>query len=152
MAFAFQRRRGTTSAHTSFTGLAGELTVDTDKNTVVVHNGSTAGGFPLAKENFPTNSQTGTTYTLVLADNGKIVELSNTAAIALTVPTNATVAFPIGVQIQLLQTNTGQVTVAGTSGVTVNASPGLKIRGQWSSATLVKRATDTWVLLGDITA
>jgi hypothetical protein len=50
MAFAFQRRRGTTSAHSTFTGLLGELTVDTTKNTVVVHNGSTAGGFPLVKE------------------------------------------------------------------------------------------------------
>jgi hypothetical protein len=51
MSFAFQRRRGTTSQHSTFTGLLAELTVDTDKDTVVVHDGSTAGGFPLAKEN-----------------------------------------------------------------------------------------------------
>jgi len=50
MSFAFQRRRGTTSQHASFTGLLGELTVDTDKDVVVVHDGSTAGGFPLVKE------------------------------------------------------------------------------------------------------
>ena len=49
MPFAFQRRRGTTSEHASFTGLLGELTVDTDKDTVVVHDGATAGGFPLAR-------------------------------------------------------------------------------------------------------
>ncbi len=49
MAKAIQRRRGTTAQHASFTGLAGEMTVDTDKKTVVVHDGSTAGGFPLAK-------------------------------------------------------------------------------------------------------
>ena len=49
MSFAFQRRRGTTAQHASFTGLLGELTVDTDKDTVVVHDGSTAGGFPLAR-------------------------------------------------------------------------------------------------------
>jgi hypothetical protein len=49
MSFAFQRRRGTTAAHASFTGLLGELTVDTDKDTVVVHDGSTVGGFPLAR-------------------------------------------------------------------------------------------------------
>jgi len=48
MSTAIQRRGGTTAAHSSFTGLAKELTVDTDKNTVVVHNGSKAGGFPLA--------------------------------------------------------------------------------------------------------
>ena len=49
MATAIQRRRGTTSQHSTFTGLAGEITIDTDKNTVVVHDGSQAGGFPLAK-------------------------------------------------------------------------------------------------------
>ena len=49
MATAIQRRRGTTTQHGSFTGLAGEITIDTTKNTVVVHDGSTAGGFPLAK-------------------------------------------------------------------------------------------------------
>ena len=49
MATAIQRRRGTTSQHSSFTGLAGEITIDTDKNTIVVHDGSTAGGYPLAK-------------------------------------------------------------------------------------------------------
>jgi hypothetical protein len=49
MATAIQRRRGNTAQHASFTGLAGEITIDTDKNTVVVHDGTTAGGFPLAK-------------------------------------------------------------------------------------------------------
>jgi len=49
MSFAFQRRRGTTAQHASFTGLLAELTVDTDKDTVVVHDGSTVGGFPLAR-------------------------------------------------------------------------------------------------------
>ena len=61
MPFAFQRRRGTTAQHASFTGLLGELTVDTTKNTVVVHNGSTAGGFPLVGE---TLTQTITNKTL----------------------------------------------------------------------------------------
>ena len=49
MATAIQRRRGNTAQHASFTGLAGEITIDTDKNTVVVHDGVTAGGYPLAK-------------------------------------------------------------------------------------------------------
>jgi hypothetical protein len=48
-AFAIQLRRGTTAQHASFTGLVGEITVDTDKDTIVVHDGSTAGGIPLAK-------------------------------------------------------------------------------------------------------
>jgi hypothetical protein len=48
-AFALQLRRGTTSEHSAFTGLVGEVTIDTDKDTIVVHDGVTAGGIPLAK-------------------------------------------------------------------------------------------------------
>ena len=100
-----------------------------------------------------TNAQTGVSYTLALSDaNNTIVELNNASPITLTVPLNSSVAFPVGSQITLLQTGAGQVTVAGTGGVTVNATPGLKLRAQWSSATLVKRATDTWVLIGDVSA
>jgi hypothetical protein len=91
----------------------------------------------------------GTSYSLVLSDAGKIVEMSGGGT--LTVPTNATVAFPIGTQINILQTGASQVTVGG-AGVTINATPGLKLRAQWSSATLIKRGTDTWVLVGDISA
>jgi hypothetical protein len=98
------------------------------------------------------NSQTGTTYTLVTSDVNKLVELNNAAAITLTVPTNsATPGFNAGDQINLLQTGAGQVTVGG-AGVTINGTPGLKMRAQWSSATLIKRATDTWVLVGDLSA
>jgi len=50
MATAYSRRRGTTLQHASFAGLVAELTVDTDKDTVVVHDGATSGGFPLARE------------------------------------------------------------------------------------------------------
>jgi hypothetical protein len=99
-----------------------------------------------------TNSQSGTTYTLVLGDAGKIVEINNASAITLTVPTNAGVAYPVGTQITILQTGAGQITVSGPSGGTLNATPGTKLRAQWSSATLLKRATDTWVLMGDLTA
>jgi hypothetical protein len=102
--------------------------------------------------NLTTNAQIGTTYTLVLDDNGKIVEMNNGSANTLTVPLNATVAYPVGAQINVLQTGAGQTTVVATSGVTINATPGLKLRTQWSSATLIKRATDTWVLVGDLSA
>jgi hypothetical protein len=67
-------------------------------------------------------------------------------------PTNAaTAGFGVGDQINLLQTGAGQVTVGG-AGVTINGTPGLKLRAQYSSATLIKRATDTWVLIGDLSA
>ena len=98
-----------------------------------------------------TNAQIAS-YTLVLSDAGKLVEINNAAGTTLTVPLNSSVAYAVGAQIHLLQTGAGQVTVAGTGGVTVNATPGLKLRAQWSSATLIKRATDTWVLVGDLSA
>jgi len=98
-----------------------------------------------------TNAQT-VSYTLVLADDGKIIECSSSSALTLTVPANNDVAFPIGTQIMLIQTGSGQLTVAGAGGVTVNATPGLKLRTQWSAATLLKRATNTWLLTGDVTA
>ena len=96
-------------------------------------------------------SVTSTSDTLLLADAGKLIELNNASAISLTVPLNSSVAFPVGTQIHLLQTGAGQVNVSG-GGIALNATPGTKLRTQWSSATLIKRATDTWVLIGDLTA
>jgi hypothetical protein len=91
-------------------------------------------------------------YTLVLADDGKIVELSNSSAVTLTVPLAATVDFPVGTQITILQTGAGQVTIQPTSGVTIDANPGYKLRARWTAGTLINRATNTWVLLGDLSA
>lgn len=98
------------------------------------------------------NAQTGTSYTLVSSDAGDVVEINNASAITLTVPTNASAPIPVGTQITILQTGAGQITVSGAVGVTLNSTPGNKLRAQWSSATLLKRATDTWVLIGDLTA
>lgn len=95
------------------------------------------------------NAQAGS-YTLVMADTNKIVEMSGGGT--LTVPLNSSVPFPTASQITILQTGSTQVTIAGAVGVTVNARIGLKLSGQWSAATLFKRATDTWVLMGDTTA
>jgi hypothetical protein len=97
------------------------------------------------------NAQTGTTYTLALTDAGKLVELLNAASITLTVPTNASVAFPVGSRIDLLATGAGQVTVAAAGGVTLNSSGAAnKLKQTWSAATLIKRATNTWVLIGEL--
>jgi hypothetical protein len=95
------------------------------------------------------NAQTGTTYTTVLTDNNKVVTLDNASAIALTVPLNSSVAYPTGAQVHLYNKGAGQVTVAGDAGVTVNSSNGLKLRAQYSVATLIKLDTNTWVLIGD---
>lgn len=99
------------------------------------------------------NAQTGTTYTLALSDVAKIVTLSNASAITLTVPTNASVAFPIGSQIVLAQLGAGQVTFSPSGGVTVSSyGSALKLAGQYAVATLIKTATDGWLLAGNISA
>jgi hypothetical protein len=99
-----------------------------------------------------TSAQTAS-YTLVLADKNKIVEMNVASANVLTVPTNANVAFAVGSQIQVLQTGAGQCTITPqVAGVTINGTPGLKTRAQWSMVTLIKRATDTWVAVGDLSA
>jgi hypothetical protein len=98
-----------------------------------------------------TNAQAAS-YTLVLADSGKMVEMGVASGNTLTVPPNDTIAFPIGTTLTVLQTGAGQCTLTAGAGVTLNGTPGLKLRGQWSSATLIKRATDTWVALGDMVA
>ena len=104
-------------------------------------------------QTLPFNNQIGTTYTPVLTDAGKVVTLTNGSAITVTVPTNASVAFPIGTQITFAQTGAGQVTFAGAVGVTVySADSFLNLRTQYSSGTLIKTATNTWLLIGDIAA
>ena len=103
-----------------------------------------------------TNAQTAS-YTLALADDGKIVEVSNASANTVTIPLNSAVAFPVGTQITIIQTGAGQTSLAVSAGVTLNCTPqsaanAAKLRAQWSSVTLLKRATDVWVAMGDLTA
>ena len=103
------------------------------------------------------NTQTGTTYTPVLGDNGKIVTLNNASAITVSIPTNASVAFPTGAQITFAWiTGAGQPTIqAASSGTTTILSTGgtstaPKLRVVNSTATAVKLATDSWIVMGDI--
>ena len=96
------------------------------------------------------NAQTGTTYTTVLADQSKLVTLTNASAITLTIPANSSVAYPVGTKIDFAQLGAGQVTFAGAGGVTVNSTPTLKLRDQYSGASCIKTATDTWLLVGDL--
>jgi hypothetical protein len=92
-------------------------------------------------------------YTLSsLDERDDLIEINKSTATTLTIPLDSTLNYPVGTSIDVVQTGSGQVTVAGTSGVTVNGTPGLKLRAQWSSATLFKRAADTWLVLGDLSA
>jgi hypothetical protein len=95
------------------------------------------------------NAQTGTTYTLVSSDLNKMVTLTNANAITLTVPNGV---FTTGQQINLAQLGVGQVEVVSDGTTTINASPGKKIRAQYAIATLICTASNTFLLVGDITA
>lgn len=97
------------------------------------------------------NTQTAT-YTLALSDSGKMVQMNVGSANILYVPTDASVNFPIGTSIDILQIGSGKTQIAAVSSgtTTINSANGLYLRAQWSAATLIKRAANTWVLVGDI--
>jgi len=132
-------------ASPSFTG-----GVTVDSSGIIFTDGTqTKEGVP---SRTPIQQKTGS-YTLsALTERDNMIEVSSATAVSITIPLNSAVAYPVGTSIDILQTSTGQVTIAGAAGVTVNATPGLKLRTQWSSATLFKRASDTWVVYGDLTA
>jgi hypothetical protein len=99
------------------------------------------------------NAQTGTTYTTVLADDGKLITCSNASAIALTIPPNSSVAYGIGTQINIAQLGAGQVTITAGAGVTLNsAGAKLKLSAQYAVATCVKTDTNTWFVVGNLSA
>lgn len=107
--------------------------------------------------NMGINSQTGTTYTPVLSDNGKLVTLNNASAITVSIPTNASVAYPTGAQISFAWiTGAGQPTINAVTPATTtilstgSTSTAPKLRVANSTATCVKIATDTWIVMGDI--
>lgn len=119
---------------------------------IVVGDGTSAIEF--APSTYLTNSQTAS-YTLTLADKDKLIEMNVASANTVTIPTNTSVAFPIGTQITVLQTGAGATSIVVTAGVTLNATPQgtanrANLRATWSSVTLIKRGTDTWVALGDL--
>lgn len=97
------------------------------------------------------NTQTGTTYTLVLTDASKLLRFTNASAIDLTIPTNASVPFPIGTQTDLAQQWDWAITIWGT-GITINSKDGNKTSNwKWVWLTLIKVWTDEWDLFGDLT-
>jgi hypothetical protein len=93
-------------------------------------------------------SSKSTSYSIASTDLGKLIEMSDGG----TVNVEDSASFPDGFTVDILQTGTSQVTVAGIGTTVINATPGLKLRTRWSSATLIKRTLDVWVLLGDLAA
>jgi hypothetical protein len=95
-------------------------------------------------------------FTAILANNGQVVTMDNSSANTFSIPTNSSVAFPIGTQINVLQIGTGQTTIqAVTSGTTTIQSTGAsaaapQIRTRYGMATCIKASTDLWYVVGDI--
>jgi hypothetical protein len=99
------------------------------------------------------NAQTGTTYTTVLADDGKLITADNASPIALTIPPNSSVAYGIGTQINIMQLGAGQITITAGAGVTLRSSGSkLKTKDQYAVTTCAKIDTDTWVVVGNLSA
>ena len=94
------------------------------------------------------NQQSGTSYTLVLADSGKRVAMSNAAANTVTIPPNSAVAFPVDTLLFVSQDGVGATSIAAGAGVTINTYEGLKVGGQYKMVSLLKTATDTWMAIG----
>lgn len=101
----------------------------------------------------PINAQTGTTYTLVAGDAGKLVTLDNAGAVSLTAPQDSDATIPVGTYVDVMQLGAGQVTVVAGSGATLRVSGATgKARAQYSRLGVQKIAADTWSVFGDLAA
>jgi hypothetical protein len=154
-----QIRRGTAAQWTSTnpTLASGEQGFETDTGLSKIGDGTTAWnslayGSVLAP--LQINAQTGTTYTFVLADSGKLVTASNASSQTYTIPPASSVAYKTGTQITILRKGAGAVAFAQGAGVTIRStgatSTAPTLRAQYSSATAICEGSDVWYVVGDI--
>jgi hypothetical protein len=115
--------------------------------------GGSSGAVTLAAS-VATNPQTGTSYTLALADNGKLVTLANSSPVAVTIPLNSSVALPVGAVIMMAAYGAGAVTISGAGGVTVVSGGATAatpvIRAQYSSVGAIQTSANNWLVVGDL--
>lgn len=111
------------------------------------------GSWRVYSDNAYLSSKT-TSFTLAMTDAGKTLDVDSSSPIVITVPRTSTVAFPIGTQIGIIQTGSGQVSFTTEDGtVTIlSKNSNKKISARYTPATLIKRTDATWILIGDLTA
>jgi hypothetical protein len=100
----------------------------------------------------PLSAQTAS-YTLALTDAGKTINMNVSASNTVTIPPNSTTPFIIGQRLDVIQTGSGQTSFVEGLGVTIQSkNSNKKIAARYSGATLIKLDTNTWILIGDLTA
>lgn len=129
------------------TGPASTVTGPTGAASTVTGPTGPAGSFSNARS---INSQT-SSYTLVLADAGKLVTMDGpTGSLVVTIPPASSVAFATGTAVDLARLGNASVSVTGATGVTVNGTPGLNLRARYSAGAVILYSGDTWLLVGDL--
>ena len=149
----------TTTGVVTATTISGDVTV-TGAGVTAISSGAivnadvnASAAIDLGKLADATIDEQASSYTLALTDKNKFIKMTSGSANTVTVPTNASVAFPIGSQIHIIQYGSGKTQVIPVSGtVTIDATPGAYLRAQYSSATLLKCDTNIWMLMGDLSA
>jgi hypothetical protein len=173
MTTAIKRRRGTTAQHATFTGLEGEITVDTTKDTVVVHDGATAGGFPLARESQATSAVAitggtinGTSVGATTAAAGNFTTLGATGvatfsagtvsapAITTTGDTNTGIFFPAADTIAFTEGGVESMRIDSTGNVSIGTTSTYSIYSKLNvlnGIALATNSTDGGSLVGATT-
>ena len=144
------------SANPLTTGVNSDITFSTDGAEAMRIDSSgavTMESTGVAKAGMPINTESGTSITLALAENGNYIRCTSASATTVTVPPNSSVAFPVGAGVVIFQAGAGQVTIAAGSGVTLNSKDSnLNISAQYAAVTCKKVATDTWDVIGDLSS
>jgi hypothetical protein len=141
----------TTATTVNFAGAATTLNVGAATGTTTVNNALTVSGTTILGPASITTQASA--RTLTLADQGKVIDMTNTSDVALTIPPNSSVAFPVGTQILVIRNSTGKVSFTPGAGVTLRSDSSKQfISTQYSAATLMQRAANEWYLIGNLAA